>query len=193
MPAKSGSARVADFRKRKRQLGFRLLQFYVRSPDDPEHQTECMRASESARASIGARAVSGTKEPLADIREIRKTMRGKVLSLSQPSRRRDRDNLLLCVQSDLFHATASVIVVPLQAPSRMTESELRVFVRTATASGYQPMVACIDEIDTIHENEIGAVEGVLTEADMDRIDHALLVVMGLTQRLARRAKSETPS
>lgn len=193
MPPKTVAERAAELRQRRQQLGLRLLQFHVRDPGDADYRMACLKAAEVVRMPEGVRTVSGAKEPLADIREIRKTMRGKVLSLSHPSRRRDRDNLLLCVQSDLFHVTSSVIVVPLKVPSRMTESELRVFVRTATASGYQPMVACIDEIDTIHENEVGAVEGVLTEADMDRIDHALLVVMGLTQRLARRAKSETPS
>ncbi len=193
MSPKTNAERAAEFRQRRQQLGLRLLQFHVRDPGDSDYRLQCVRAAEAVRAPTGARTVSGTKEPLPNIRDVRKTLRGKVLSLSQPSRRRDRNNLLLCLQSDLFHATASVIVVPLIEPSRMLESELRNLVRVESAAGHQPMVACLDQIDTIHENEIGAVEGALTAADMDRIDMAILVVLGLTQRLAPREKPEEPS
>jgi mRNA-degrading endonuclease toxin of MazEF toxin-antitoxin module len=193
MPPKTNAERAAEFRHKRQKLGLRLLQFHVRDPGDADYRLQCERAAEAVRVAVGPRTVSGVKEPLPDIRELRKTLRGKVLRLSPPSRRRDRDNLLLCLQSDLFHATVNVIVVPLLEPSRMIESELRAFVRVDSAAGHQPMVACLDQIDTIHEHEIGAIEGALTEADMDRIDHALLVVMGLTQRLPRRKISEETS
>ena len=86
---------------------------------------------------------------------------------------------VVIVQDDRFDATASVMVCPLT--THPVEAPLtRIAVQPTAVTGIeQPSHIMVDKITTIPRADVGDHLGRLADADLVRLDRALLVVLGL--------------
>ena len=86
---------------------------------------------------------------------------------------------VVIVQDDRFDATASVMVCPLT--TNPVEAPLtRIAVQPTAVTGIeQPSHIMVDKITTIPRADVGDHLGRLADADLVRLDRALLVVLGL--------------
>lgn len=86
---------------------------------------------------------------------------------------------VVIIQDDRFDATASVTVCPLT--TKTVEAPLiRITVEPTAASGIeQPSQIMVDKVTTMPRMNVRDHLGHLTDADLVRLDRALLVFLGL--------------
>ncbi len=86
---------------------------------------------------------------------------------------------MVIVQEDRFDATASVTVCPLTT-SEVEAALLRISVAATDATGIQqPSQIMVDKATTMPRPNVGEHVGQLSDADLVRVDRALLVFLGL--------------
>ena len=88
---------------------------------------------------------------------------------------------VVIVQDDRFDATASVTVCPLT--TNPVEAPLtRIAVEPTAATGVeQPSSIMVDKITTMPRGNVRDRLGRITDADVVRLDRALIVVLGLAE------------
>lgn len=87
---------------------------------------------------------------------------------------------VVVVQDDRFDATASVTVCPLTT-SEVEAALLRIAVEPTDVTGIQqPSRIMVDKITTMPRGNAGEHVGRRADADLVRLDRALLVFVGLT-------------
>ena len=86
---------------------------------------------------------------------------------------------VVIVQDDRFDATASVTVCPLTT-SEVEAPLLRIAVEPTDSTGIQQSSQImVDKVTTMPRGNVGEHVGRLSDADLVRLDRALLVVLGL--------------
>jgi mRNA interferase MazF len=88
---------------------------------------------------------------------------------------------VVIVQDDRFDATASVTVCPLT--TNPVEAPLvRIAVRPTAVTGIeQPSQIMVDKVTTVPRAHVGDHLGRLADADLIRLDRALVVFLGLAE------------
>ena len=88
---------------------------------------------------------------------------------------------VVIVQDDRFDATASITVCPL-TPNPLDAPLTRIDVEVTAATGIeQPSKIIIDKITTMPRANVHDHLGRLADADLIRLDRALLVFLGLAE------------
>lgn len=87
----------------------------------------------------------------------------------------------LVVQSDLFAAIPSVLVLPMTTDQRPSAALFRLAVEPNPRNGLEfPSDVMVDKIQSISKAKIGKRIGALAKEEMDRVDSALRLVLGLS-------------
>jgi len=88
---------------------------------------------------------------------------------------------VVIVQDDRFDATASVTVCPLTT-SPVEAPLTRIAVQLTPATGIeQPSMIMVDKITTMPRADLGDQLGRLSDADLIRLDRAVIVFLGLAE------------
>ena len=83
------------------------------------------------------------------------------------------------VQSDLFHATASVTIAPLTGEERDAPL-LRIRVEPSDAPPLKKAsYVMVDKLTTVRRDRVGEVIGALSREDVLRLDRLLVVFLGI--------------
>lgn len=86
---------------------------------------------------------------------------------------------VVIMQDDRFDATSSVTVCPLTT-TKLDASLLRIPVEATTGTGIgQSSQIMVDKVTTIPRGDVGEHVGRLADADLVRLDRALLTFLGI--------------
>jgi mRNA interferase MazF len=105
--------------------------------------------------------------------------RGEIYTAAARGAYTGKPRPVVIVQDDRFDATASVTVCPFTT-NPLDAPLIRIDIEPAPGTGLgQPSRIMVDKITTIRRDNLGTHLGRLPEADLVRLDRALVVFLGL--------------
>ena len=174
--------RVREHRQRMREQGLRPVQIWVPDVRAPEFVAEAHRQSAAVAASEQEAADQEFVDALSGLGRRggpRRVRRGDICVAAARGAYTGKPQPVVIVQDDRFDATASVTVCPLTI-NDLDAPLLRIPVEPTDTSGIrQPSRIMVDKVTTMPRANLGERVGRLADADLVRLDRALLVFLGL--------------